>query len=179
MKKFKVEFDYQDRNACGLKFKHAKRTVKAKSEEDAARKLEQALTTTIINPKFIEVVEEPKTEGQTEATAEETKTTAETEIATEPETATEEQTAEETTEETSTEETEEEPITEENTKATEAEKKFSETYKKNAERMYALKTLMETARDRGDRELERKYRKEYTAIKSEIDMYALQIINQW
>lgn len=173
MKKFKVEFDYQDRNACGLKFKHAKRTVKAKSEEDAARKLEQALTTTIINPKFIEVVEEPKTEGQTEATAEETKTTAETE------TVTEEQTAEETTEETSTEETEEEPITEENTKVTEAEKKFSETYKKNAERMYALKTLMETARDRGDRELERKYRKEYTAIKSEIDMYALQIINQW
>ena len=125
MKKFKVEFDYQDRNACGLKFKHAKRTVKAKSEEDAARKLEQALTTTIINPKFIEVVEEPKTEGQT---------------------------AEETTEETSTEETEEEPITEENTKVTEAEKKFSETYKKNAERMYALKTLMETARDRGGTE---------------------------
>jgi hypothetical protein len=66
MKKFKVEFDYQDRNACGLKFKHAKRTVKAKSEEDAVRKLEQALTTTIINPKFIEVVEEPKTEEQTE-----------------------------------------------------------------------------------------------------------------
>lgn len=98
MKKFKVEFDYQDRNACGLKFKHAKRTVKANSEEDAVRKLEQALTTTIINPKFIEVVEEPKTEGQTEATAEETKTTAETEIATEPETATDPETAE--TEET-------------------------------------------------------------------------------
>lgn len=89
-------------------------------------------------------------------------------------------TAEEPTAEkqTTSEETEEEPITEENTKVTEAEEKFSETYKKNAERMYALKTLMETARDRGDRELERKYRKEYTAIKSEIDMYALQIINQ-
>ena len=92
----------------------------------------------------------------------------------------EEQTAEEpkVEETTKAEETEEEPITEENTKVTEAEEKFSETYKKNAERMYALKTLMETARDRGDRELERKYRKEYTAIKSEIDMYALQIINQ-
>lgn len=91
-----------------------------------------------------------------------------------------EETAEEPTAEkqTTSEETEEEPITEENTKVTEAEEKFSETYKKNAERMYALKTLMETARDRGDRELERKYRKEYTAIKSEIDMYALQIINQ-
>ncbi len=69
--------------------------------------------------------------------------------------------------------------TEENTKVAEAEEKFSETYKKNAERMYALKTLMENARDRGYRELERKYRKEYTAIKSEIDMYALQIINHW
>ena len=55
MKKYKVEFEHRDRNTYGLHFKTSKRTVRATSEEDAIRKIEQALATTIINPKFTEI----------------------------------------------------------------------------------------------------------------------------
>lgn len=57
MKKFKIEFSYQDTSKRGLNFKTAKRTVKAKTEEDAIRKVEQALMTDLINPICTEIIE--------------------------------------------------------------------------------------------------------------------------
>lgn len=50
--------------------------------------------------------------------------------------------------------------------------KFSELYNKNAERLQLLSTLRESAERRGERELARKYRKEYVSIKSDIDFFA-------
>lgn len=55
MKKYKVEFECRDRNARGLHFKKAKRTVTANTETEAIQKIEQALMETITNPKVTEV----------------------------------------------------------------------------------------------------------------------------
>lgn len=46
---------------------------------------------------------------------------------------------------------------------------YAAVYKKNAEKMAVLKTLIESARKRGDKAAARKYRYEYTELKSEID----------
>lgn len=54
--------------------------------------------------------------------------------------------------------------------------KFSETYKKNAERMATAKTMYEMAMKQGNKELARKYRAEYSALKSEIDATLFPII---
>jgi hypothetical protein len=54
--------------------------------------------------------------------------------------------------------------------------KFTEVYKKNAEKMEMAKTMYETAMKQGNTELARKYRKQYTELKSEIDTFALQLI---
>ena len=53
---------------------------------------------------------------------------------------------------------------------------FSKAYQENAEKMYRIKTLAETARKQGNKELARKYRCEYIELKSEIDTYAIQMI---
>lgn len=53
---------------------------------------------------------------------------------------------------------------------------FTEVYKKNAERMETVKTMYKIAMKQGNKELARKYRAEYTELKSEIDTYALQLI---
>lgn len=57
MKKYKVEFTYQDRNTRGLHFKNAKRAVKAASEEDAIKKIEAKLYDRIYDPKVTEIAE--------------------------------------------------------------------------------------------------------------------------
>ena len=57
-----------------------------------------------------------------------------------------------------------------------AKEKFSEVYKKNADRMYQLKTMAEIAKKQGDLERAREYRAEYIDLKSEIDTYAMQVI---
>lgn len=54
--------------------------------------------------------------------------------------------------------------------------KFTEIFKKNAERMNTAKTMFEIATKQGNKELARKYRAEYIELKSEIDTYALQLI---
>ena len=54
----------------------------------------------------------------------------------------------------------------------ECRQKFSELYNKNAERLQLLSTLRESAERRGERELARKYRREYVSIKSDIDFFA-------
>lgn len=54
----------------------------------------------------------------------------------------------------------------------ECHSKFSGLYNKNAERLQLLSTLRESAERRGERELARKYRKEYVSIKSDIDFFA-------
>lgn len=55
MKKFKVEFEVRDFNARGLRFKRAKRTIKAMSQNEAIKKIEQTLSTTVYNPVFTEI----------------------------------------------------------------------------------------------------------------------------
>lgn len=55
-------------------------------------------------------------------------------------------------------------------------KQFSETYKKNAERMETLKVMYNIAMKQGDKELARKYRREWSALKSEIDATLFPII---
>lgn len=54
--------------------------------------------------------------------------------------------------------------------------KFTEVYKKNVERMERAKAMYEIATKQGNKDLARKYRSEYIELKSEIDMYALQLI---
>ena len=54
MTKYTVEFSYRTQNARGLHFKETKRTVSAKSEADAIRKIEQTLTTNITATKVTE-----------------------------------------------------------------------------------------------------------------------------
>lgn len=54
--------------------------------------------------------------------------------------------------------------------------KFKEVYNRNAEKMELAKTMYESAMKRGDKETARKYHKEYVELKSEIDMYAIQLI---
>lgn len=54
MRKYTVEFSYRAQNTRGLHFKEAKRTVSAKSEAEAIRKIEQALTTSITATKVTE-----------------------------------------------------------------------------------------------------------------------------
>lgn len=53
---------------------------------------------------------------------------------------------------------------------------FSKAYQDNAEKMNRLKALAEIARKQGNKELARKYRREYIEIKSEIDTYTIQLI---
>lgn len=53
---------------------------------------------------------------------------------------------------------------------------FSKAYQENAEKMNRLKALAEIARKQGNKELARKYRREYIEIKSEIDTYTIQLI---
>lgn len=48
MKKFIVKFSYRDRNKYGIHFKNSKRTVMAKDEQDAVRKIELSLNDKII-----------------------------------------------------------------------------------------------------------------------------------
>lgn len=54
--------------------------------------------------------------------------------------------------------------------------KFTEVYKKNAEKMEMAKTMYETAMKQGNIKLARKYRRQYTELKSEVDTFALQLI---
>lgn len=42
-KVFEINFTYRDRNAYGLKFKKAKRTVTATTQEEAIHKIENAI----------------------------------------------------------------------------------------------------------------------------------------
>ncbi len=53
MKKFTIQFTYQDRTRRGLHFKTAKRTVKAKSYESAIRKIEQSFMDKVFNPVLV------------------------------------------------------------------------------------------------------------------------------
>ena len=53
---------------------------------------------------------------------------------------------------------------------------FSKAYQENAEKMYRIKTIAEIARKQGNKELARKYRREYIELKSEIDTYTIQMI---
>lgn len=53
---------------------------------------------------------------------------------------------------------------------------FSKAYQENAEKMNRLKALAEIARKQGNKDLARKYRREYIEIKSEIDTYTIQLI---
>jgi hypothetical protein len=50
-----------------------------------------------------------------------------------------------------------------------AQEKYSEIFNKNIDRMMTYKALSETARKRGDIETARKYRRQYTDLKAEID----------
>lgn len=54
--------------------------------------------------------------------------------------------------------------------------KFTEVFKKNAEKMERAKAMYEIAAKQGNKDLARKYRSEYIELKSEIDTYALQLI---
>lgn len=54
--------------------------------------------------------------------------------------------------------------------------KFTEVFKKNAEKMERAKAMYEIAVKHGNKDLARKYRNEYIEFKSEIDAYALQLI---
>lgn len=54
--------------------------------------------------------------------------------------------------------------------------KFTEIFNKNIEKMERVKALYEIAVKQGNKDLARKYRKEYIELKSEIDVYALQLI---
>lgn len=55
MKKYMVKFSVRDFNARGLKFKNSKKTVRASCEDEAIKKVEQTLSTTIYNPIAVEV----------------------------------------------------------------------------------------------------------------------------
>ena len=54
--------------------------------------------------------------------------------------------------------------------------KFTDVFNKNVEKMERAKAMYEIAVKQGNKDLARKYRKEYIELKSEIDVYALQII---
>lgn len=54
---------------------------------------------------------------------------------------------------------------------------YSNTYKNNYDKMQVLSALAKYAERRGDKDLARKYRREYTELKSEIDFYAFNLIN--
>ena len=53
---------------------------------------------------------------------------------------------------------------------------YTEIYRKNADRMARAKAMCEAAAKRGDRELARKYRNEYSELKAEIDTIVYQMI---
>lgn len=57
MKKYRVEFTYQDRNARSLRFKKSQRTVKAASKEDAIKKIELTMNDSIYDPQITEITE--------------------------------------------------------------------------------------------------------------------------
>lgn len=50
-----------------------------------------------------------------------------------------------------------------------AQEKYQEVFKKNIDRMMTYQALSESARKRGDIETARKYRRQYTDLKAEID----------
>lgn len=54
---------------------------------------------------------------------------------------------------------------------------YSNTYKNNYDKMQVLAALAKYAERRGDKELARKYRRQYVDLKSEIDFYAFNLIN--
>lgn len=53
---------------------------------------------------------------------------------------------------------------------------YKTTYYKNAEKMERAKAMCKIAREQGNKELERKFRKEYLNLKSEIDATLYNII---
>lgn len=53
---------------------------------------------------------------------------------------------------------------------------FKEVYNRNAEKMELAKAMYESAMKRGDKETARKYRAEYSSLKSEVDVYAMQLV---
>lgn len=57
MKKYRVEFTYQDRNARGLHFKNSSRTVKAAAEQEAIEKINRTMATNIFNVKATEITD--------------------------------------------------------------------------------------------------------------------------
>ena len=56
--------------------------------------------------------------------------------------------------------------------------KYSEVYRKNAEKMAVLKVLADTARKNGDKEAARRYRAQYTDLKAEIDAAVFAVITE-
>lgn len=58
----------------------------------------------------------------------------------------------------------------------ECHSKFSELYNKNADMLDLLKTLAASAERRGEREAARRYHREYTKLKANIDFYATQYL---
>ena len=54
---------------------------------------------------------------------------------------------------------------------------YSNTFKTNHDKMQDLSALAKSAERRGEKDLARKYRRQYTELKSEIDFYASNLIN--
>lgn len=57
-----------------------------------------------------------------------------------------------------------------------AQERYSETFRKNIERMEILRSLIASARKHGDNETARRYRAEYTDLKAEIDAAVFGVI---
>ena len=59
----------------------------------------------------------------------------------------------------------------------EIQERYSNTFKNNYDKMQVLAALANSAERRGDKDLSRKYRRQYVDLKSEIDFYAFNLIN--
>lgn len=59
----------------------------------------------------------------------------------------------------------------------EIQERYSNTFKNNYDKMQVLAALANSAERRGDKDLARKYRRQYVDLKSEIDFYAFNLIN--
>lgn len=59
----------------------------------------------------------------------------------------------------------------------EVQKRYSNTFKNNYDKMQVLAALANSAERRGEKDLARKYRRQHVDLKSEIDFYAFNLIN--
>ena len=59
----------------------------------------------------------------------------------------------------------------------EVQERYSNIFKNNYDKMQVLAALANSAGRRGEKDLARKYRREYVDLKSEIDFYAFNLIN--